>query len=51
MIKTIKVNKGQLIREIARERIGKVPSGKVIKPKTKKQPKHKPRDYPEEPLQ
>ncbi len=37
-----------LVREIARERVGRVPSSKVIIPKTaRKKPKHKKPIHPE----
>ncbi len=39
---------GSLVREIARERVGRVPASKVIVPKTaRKKPKHKKPIHPE----
>ena len=41
-VETKKVDSGALVREIARERVGTVPSSKVIVPKSaRKKPKHK----------
>jgi hypothetical protein len=36
-----RLDRGKLVREIARERIGTVPPARPIQPKKKRKPKHK----------
>lgn len=36
-----RLDRGKLVREIARERIGTVPAARPIEPKKKRKPKHK----------
>ena len=38
---TKRLDRGKLVREIARERVGVVPPARPIEPKKKRRPKHK----------
>ena len=44
-----KFDKSKEVRAIARERVGPVKAGKIIKPKSERKPKYKPNPLAEEP--